>query len=168
MASAKSRAQCAWAWSRTAPPSVPAIAAGANRLKDKGSKSRVIVLLTDGENNAGKIPPNTAAEALKALKIHLYAIGAARTASRPSPVFNPRTGRPVTDMLGNIMYQKAEVQFNETGLKEVAKIADGQFYRATDTKSLEQISAKSTNWKRSTVSGKKISRSTGIFFPPSS
>ena len=53
-----------------------AMAAAANRLNDKRSKSRVIVLLTDGENNAGKIPPNTAAEAVKALKIHLYAIGA--------------------------------------------------------------------------------------------
>ena len=45
-----------------------AMAAAANRLNDKQSKSRVIVLLTDGENNAGKIPPNTAAEAFKALR----------------------------------------------------------------------------------------------------
>jgi len=52
------------------------MAAAANRLNDKRSKSHVIVLLTDGENNTGKIPPNTAAEAIKALKIHFYAIGA--------------------------------------------------------------------------------------------
>ena len=52
-----------------------AMAAASNRLTDRKSKSHVIVLLTDGENNAGKIPPNTAAEAIKALKIHFYAIG---------------------------------------------------------------------------------------------
>ena len=60
-----------------------AIASAANRLNDKHSKSRVIVLLTDGENNAGKIPPNTAAEAVKALQIHFYAIGAGINGSRP-------------------------------------------------------------------------------------
>ena len=61
------------------------IAAAANRLNDKHSKSRVIVLLTDGENNAGKIPPNTAAEAVKALQIHFYAIGAGINGVAPAP-----------------------------------------------------------------------------------
>ena len=62
-----------------------AMAAAANRLNDKHSKSRAIVLLTDGENNAGKIPPNTAAEAIKALNIHLYAIGAGNKRHRALP-----------------------------------------------------------------------------------
>src|SRR6202008_1223383 len=109
-----------------------AMSAAANRLNDKHSKSRVLVLLTDGENNAGKIPPNTAAEAVKALQIHFYAIGAGINGIAPAPVFDPRTGKPFTDMFGNIMYQNQRVQFNEAGLKEVAKIADGQFFRATD------------------------------------
>src|SRR5437762_5647101 len=56
-----------------------AMAAAANRLNDKRSKSRVLVLLTDGENNAGKIPPNTAAEAVKALKITSMPLGLAST-----------------------------------------------------------------------------------------
>ncbi len=68
------------------------IAAAANRLNDKQSKSRVLVLLTDGENNAGKIPPNTAAEAVKALQIHLYAIGAGINGIAPAPVFDRRGG----------------------------------------------------------------------------
>ena len=63
------------------------MASAANRLNDKHSKSRVLVLLTDGENNAGKIPPNTAAEAVKALKIHFYAIGAGINGVAPAPVF---------------------------------------------------------------------------------
>ncbi len=66
-----------------------AMASAANRLNDKKSKSRAIVLLTDGENNAGKIPPNTAAEAIKALGIHLFAIGAGINGIAPVPVFDP-------------------------------------------------------------------------------
>src|ERR1051325_10742363 len=98
-----------------------AMAAAANRLNDKHSKSRVIVLLTDGENNAGKISPDTAAEAVKALKIHFYAIGAGTNGLALAPVFTPRG--PLTDALGSIMYQRQPVEFNEAGLKEVANIA---------------------------------------------
>jgi Ca-activated chloride channel family protein len=139
------------------------IAAAANRLSDKRSKSRVIVLLTDGENNTGKIPPNTAAEAIKALKIHFYAIGAGINGIAPTPVFNPQNGKPVTDMFGNIMYQNQRVHFNEAGLKEVAKIADGQFYRATDTKSLEQIFSDIDKLEKTTVSVKKYQQYRDLF-----
>src|SRR5437879_9568943 len=114
-----------------------AMASAANRLNDKHSKSRAIVLLTDGENNAGKISPNTAAEAVKALKIHFYAIGAGINGIAPAPIFTSRG--PMTDALGNLLYENQRVEFNEAGLKQVAQIADGQFFRATDTKSLEQI-----------------------------
>jgi Ca-activated chloride channel family protein len=139
------------------------IAAAANRLNDKRSKSHVIVLLTDGENNTGKIPPNTAAEAIKALKIHFYAIGAGINGIAPTPVFNPQNGKPVTDMFGNIMYQNQRVHFNEAGLKEVARIADGQFYRATDTKSLEQIFSDIDKLEKTTVSVKKYQQYRDLF-----
>lgn len=140
-----------------------AIASAASRLSDKRSKSRVIVLLTDGENNAGKIPPATAAEAVKALKIHFYAIGAGINGIAPAPVFNGRTGKPFTDMFGNIMYQNQRVQFNEAGLKEVAKIADGQFYRATDTKSLQQIFQDIDKLEKTTVAVKKYQQYRDLF-----
>jgi Ca-activated chloride channel homolog len=140
-----------------------AIAAAANRLNDKRSKSRVIVLLTDGENNAGKIPPTTAAEAVKALQIRFYAIGAGINGVAPAPVFDPRTGKPYTDMLGNIMYQNQRVQFNEAGLKEVAQIADGQFFRATDTKSLEQIFRDIDKLEKTTVAVKKYQQYRDLF-----
>lgn len=139
------------------------IASAANRLNDKRSKSRVIVLLTDGENNAGKIPPATAAEAVKALKIRFYAIGAGINGIAPAPVFNPRTGKPYTDMLGNIMYQNQRVNFNETGLKEVARIADGQFFRATDTKSLEEIFRDIDKLEKTTVAVKKYQEYRDLF-----
>jgi Ca-activated chloride channel family protein len=139
------------------------MAAAANRLNDKRSKSHVIVLLTDGENNTGKIPPNTAAEAIKALKIHFYAIGAGINGIAPTPVFNPQNGKPVTDMFGNIMYQNQRVHFNEAGLKEVAKIAEGQFYRATDTRSLEQIFNDIDKLEKTTVSVKKYQQYRDLF-----
>ena len=139
------------------------MSAAANRLNDKRSKSRVIVLLTDGENNTGKIPPNTAAEAIKALKIRFYAIGAGINGIAPTPVFNPQNGKPVTDMFGNILYQNQRVHFNEAGLKEVAKIADGQFYRATDTQSLEQIFADIDKLEKTTVSVKKYQQYRDLF-----
>jgi Ca-activated chloride channel family protein len=140
-----------------------AIAAAANRLNDKQSKSHVLVLLTDGENNAGKIPPNTAAEALKALKIHLYAIGAGINGVAPAPVFNAQNGKPMTDMFGNILYQNQRVQFNEAGLKEVAQIAGGQFYRATDTRSLEHIFADIDKLEKTTVKVRKYQQYRDLF-----
>ncbi len=138
------------------------IAAAASRLDDKGSKSRVLVLLTDGENNSGKIPPNTAAEAIKALHIHFYAIGAGINGIAPVPVFD-RTGQPITDLSGNPLYQNARVHFNEAGLKEVAHIAGGKFYRATDTRSLEQIYGEIDKLEKSTVSVKKYQEYRDLF-----
>ena len=138
-----------------------AMASAANRLNDKKSKSRVIVLLTDGENNMGKISPDTAAEAVKALKIHFYAIGAGINGIAPAPIFTQRG--PMTDMLGNMLYQNQRVEFNEAGLRQVAKIADGTFFRATDTKSLEQIYNDIDKLERSTVSVKKYQQYRDLF-----
>jgi len=138
-----------------------AMAAAANRLNDKHSKSRAIVLLTDGENNAGKISPNTAAEAVKALKIHLYAIGAGINGIAPAPMYTSRG--PLTDALGNILYQNQPVEFNEAGLREVTKIAEGQFFRATDTKSLEQIYGDIDKMEKSTVKVKKYQQYRDLF-----
>src|SRR3954454_25313258 len=107
------------------------MASAANRLTDKKSKSHVLVLLTDGENNTGKIPPRTAAEAIKALKIHFYAIGAGINGIAPTPVFNAQNVKPITDMFVNILYQNAQVHFNEAGLKEVQMFGDGLFSRST-------------------------------------
>jgi Ca-activated chloride channel family protein len=140
-----------------------AMAAAGNRLEDKDSKSRAIVLLTDGDNNAGKIPPNTAAEALKALKIKLYAIGIGTNGIAPFPVMDGATGRIITDAEGNVLYQRAQVSFNEAGLKEIARIADGQFYRATDTKSLESIFRDIDRMEKSTVSVKKYQQYRDLF-----
>jgi Ca-activated chloride channel family protein len=138
-----------------------AIASAANRLTDKKSKSHVLVLLTDGENNSGKIPPKTAAEAVKALKIHFYAIGAGINGIAPAPIYTSRG--PLTDAEGNILYQNQQVEFNETGLREVTEIADGKFFRATDTKSLESIYQDIDRLEKSTVSVKKYQQYRDLF-----
>src|SRR5258706_62324 len=70
-----------------------AIASGCSRLRDKESKSKVIILLTDGDNNAGKVAPETAAEAAKALGVKLHAIGAGTNGVAPVPVFG-QNGQP--------------------------------------------------------------------------
>jgi len=140
-----------------------AMAAAGNRLNDKHSKSRAIVLLTDGDNNAGKIPPNTAAEALKALHINLYAIGIGTNGIAPYPVMDPRTGQVVTDVSGNVLYRNERVEFNEAGLKEVAQIAGGQFFRATDTKSLEEIYRDIDKMEKSTVKVSKYQQYRDLF-----
>ena len=140
-----------------------AMAAAGNRLNDKHSKSRALVLLTDGDNNAGKIPPDTAAEALKALHIKLYAIGIGTNGIAPYPVFDPRTGNPYTDAAGNVLYQNAPVTFNESGLREIANIADGKFYRATDTRSLEAIFHEIDKLEKTKVSVKKYQQYRDLF-----
>jgi len=141
-----------------------AMASGGNRLNlDKRAKSRALVLMTDGDNNAGKVPPNAAAEALKALHIKFYAIGIGTNGMAPFPLLDPRNGRAVTDALGNVQYGWAPVSFNETGLKEIARIADGQFFRATDTKSLEEIYHDIDKMEKTTVSMKKYQQYRDLF-----
>ncbi|MEA3212992.1 MAG: Ca-activated chloride channel [Chthoniobacter sp.] len=119
-----------------------AIASAANRLKDKEAKSKIIVLLTDGDNNAGKITPVTAAEAAKALGIKIHTICAGTKGFAPVPV---------QDMFGRTMYRNIKVEVDETALKQIAQIANGEFYRATDSKTLKQIFERIDELEKSTV-----------------
>jgi Ca-activated chloride channel family protein len=107
-----------------------ALATAANRLRDKRSKSRVIVLLTDGDNNAGKIPPLTAAEAAAAIGIKIYTIGAGTNGLVPFPH---------SDGFGNTYYSQEYMPFKEDTCKEIARIGHGIFFRAADTKTMTEI-----------------------------
>jgi len=118
-----------------------AIASSSNRLKDREAKSRIVVLLTDGDNNAGKVSPSTAAEAAKALGIKVYAIGAGTRGYAPIPM----------QVFGRTVYQNVKVEVNEETLKEVAKITEAKFYRATDSESLEEIFEEIDKLEKSTV-----------------
>jgi len=107
-----------------------ALVMGANRLRDLNVKSRVIVLLTDGDNNAGKVPPLTAAEAAAAIGIKIYTIGAGTNGLVPFPT---------TDQFGNKFYTQEYMPFQEDACRQIARIGSGKFYRATDTRGLNDI-----------------------------
>lgn len=101
-----------------------------NRLKDSEAKSKVVILLTDGRNNAGKISPLTAAEAASALGIKVYTIGAGTRGLAPYPA---------KDMFGNIVYRPVRIDIDDDALKKIAERTGAGYYRATDTKSLRDI-----------------------------
>jgi Ca-activated chloride channel family protein len=107
-----------------------AIAAGVNRLRLTQAKSKVIILLTDGVNNTGKISPIAAAEAAKAMGVKIYTIGVGVRGDAPIPV---------RDAVGNARMVMAKVDVDEKTLQAVADATGGKFYRATDTDSLQKI-----------------------------
>ena len=107
-----------------------ALGSSVNRLRDQKAKSRIVILLTDGMNNAGKILPTTAAEAAETIGIKIYTIGAGSRGEVPVPI---------TDPFGNRKIVRAKVDIDEKTLKHVAQMTGAQYYRATDTDSLEKI-----------------------------
>ena len=127
-----------------------AIVSAANRLKNREAKSRIIVLLSDGDNNAGRVNPNTAAEAAKALGLKVYTIGVGTNGIAPFPEVD-RFGNFVTDMFGRPVYQNVQVEFDEKCLSDVATVAGGHFFRADSSKALEDIYAQIDTLEKSTV-----------------
>ena len=107
-----------------------AIASAANRLKDKQAKSKLVVLLTDGDNNAGRVTPLTAAEAAKALGIRVYTIGAGTNGEVPFPLH--RSFRQ--DGLS-----QCSDGYNDDLLKQIASVSKGKYFRAADTQSLKEV-----------------------------
>jgi Ca-activated chloride channel family protein len=104
-----------------------AIAMGVNRLRDQPSKSKIIVLLTDGCNNMGKISPLLAAETAKALGVKIYTIGAGIRGNAPMPV---------KDAFGQTQIVMVPSDVDEDTLTKIAEETGGKFFRATDTESL--------------------------------
>jgi len=107
-----------------------AIALGVARLRDSTAKSRVMIVLTDGANNAGDTEPLQAAQIAKALGIKIYTIGAGRQGMAPVPV-RTRDGRTVL--------RRMQVYIDERTLKEIAELTGGQYFRATDSETLNAI-----------------------------
>lgn len=101
-----------------------------NRLRETKAKSKIIVLLTDGMNNAGKVNPLTAAEAAKALGVKIYTIGAGSKGPVPYPVRN---------VYGGVTYEYVKIDIDEDTLKNIASITGGLYFRATDTENLRNI-----------------------------
>ncbi len=100
------------------------------RLKKSQAKSRIVILLTDGVNNAGKIDPLVAAKTAQTLGIKVYTIGAGTKGLAPFPV---------TDMFGHKFYQTVQIDLNEDDLRQIADLTHAKYFRATDTESLRNI-----------------------------
>lgn len=105
------------------------LANAANMLKDSEAESRVVILLTDGVNNAGQIDPLTAAEAASALGIKVYTIGMGRPGQVPIPQ---------QTLFGDNVVM-VESQIDEVTLQEIAESTGGKFFRAYDTEELAQV-----------------------------
>ena len=102
------------------------------RLDAQDAKSKILVLLTDGQNNAGKISPAAAADAARALGVKVYTIGVGSSGEALVPVADER---------GQEQLVKARVDVDEPSMKHVAEVTGGAFYRATDTQSLRDVYA---------------------------
>ena len=107
-----------------------AIITSLNRLRQSKAKSKVIILLTDGRNNAGNISPQTAAHAASALGVKIYTVGAGTKGLAPYPV---------EDFFGNKAYQPIKIDIDDQMLTRIAKVTAGEYFRATDTESLKNI-----------------------------
>jgi len=107
-----------------------AISSSLNRIKNTEAKSKIIILLTDGVNNAGKISPAVAAEAAKALGVKIYAIGIGTKGLVPYPMKGFR---------GRTVYQKVKIDIDEDVLKEISDVTGGKYFRAKSTESLKSI-----------------------------
>jgi Ca-activated chloride channel family protein len=105
------------------------LALGINRLKESQAISKVIILLTDGQNNAGSLAPLSAAEIAKIYGIRIYTIGVGTMGFAPYPVQTPF----------GIQYQNVEVKIDEDLLQKVANMTDGKYYRATDNTRLREV-----------------------------
>ena len=114
-----------------------ALALAANRLKDIKSKSKIMILLTDGTNTAGRIDPIQAAKVAQALDIKIYAIGV----GSHGPV-------PIATQFG---YQQIRVDMDEKTLKEVSSLTGGKYFRAKDTQSLVDVYATIDQLEKSEV-----------------
>ena len=107
-----------------------AIATGVNRLRESSADSKVIILLTDGRNNTGRISPETAANLAKTLNVKIYTIGAGTEGMAPFPTRN---------LFGNKTYQPVKIEIDDESLTQIAQETGGRYFRATDTDNLRQI-----------------------------
>ncbi len=138
-----------------------ALANAASRLKDSGAKSRVVVLVTDGVNNAGEIDPGSAAAVAEGLGLRVYTVGVGTIGEAPIRVKgrDPITGRMVEQTV------RIKVEVDEELLQKIAQRTGGRFYRATDPDALTQVFAEIDRLERTPLQVKRYVRYQESFQP---
>jgi len=101
-----------------------------NRLRELKSKSKIVILMTDGQNNAGKVPPLTVAEAAQTLHVKVYTIGVGTRGEAPVPQ---------VDMFGRRSYRMMPVDIDEKTLQSIAQMTDGKYFRADNAQRFQAI-----------------------------
>jgi Ca-activated chloride channel homolog len=131
-----------------------AISAAVNRLRDIEAKSKIVVLMTDGQNNAGKIPPATAAEAAQTLGIRIYTIGVGTRGIARTPYQN---------VFGQKTYIDQKVDIDEEMLTKIAAMTGGKYYRAENSAGFRRIYDEIDQLEKTEVEVQKYQRYRELF-----
>lgn len=132
------------------------LATAVQRLKESESKSKVVILMTDGVNNRGLVDPATAADIAMQFGVRVYTIGVGTQGQAYTPV--------AMDAQGNLVFDYAEVQIDETVLKDISKKTGGQYFRAVNNKKLEQIFAEIDKLEKTKIIVSAYTHKTELFF----
>lgn len=132
------------------------LATAASRLKDSEAISKVIILLTDGVNNAGSVDPRSAAEIAKMFGVRVYTIGVGTQGTAPYPV---------QDQFGRTRIQQMDVQIDEELLKEIAAMTGGQYFRAESNKKLQEVYNEIDKLEKSKIDVQEFRRKHENFLP---
>ncbi|MGA1976561.1 MAG: VWA domain-containing protein [Bacteroidales bacterium] len=133
------------------------LATAVNRIKDSQSKSKVIILLTDGVNNMGTIAPATAADISKTFGVRVYTIGVGTQGMAPYPVQTPF----------GIQYQDMPVEIDEAILRDIASKTGGRYFRATDNNTLTEVYKEIDKMEKSKIAVRQFTRKEEKFIMPS-
>jgi Ca-activated chloride channel family protein len=132
------------------------LANAVNRMKDSPTKSKVVILLTDGSNNRGDIDPQTAAEIAKTFNIRVYAIGVGSYSNEVRvPMYTPY----------GVQYGTMSSEFDETTLRNIAQMTGGEYFRATDNNSLRAIYQQIDQLEKTKIRVREYSKRTEYFMP---
>jgi Ca-activated chloride channel family protein len=131
------------------------LATSVNRLKESQAISKVVILITDGVNNAGSVDPLSAAEIAKLYGVRIYTIGVGSMGTAPYPVQTPF----------GIQYQNMEVQIDEALLQEVATATEGLYFRATSNRKLEEIYGEIDELEKSKIDVTEFKKKKEEFLP---
>jgi Ca-activated chloride channel family protein len=131
------------------------LATAVNRLKDSEAKSKVVILLTDGSNNSGSIPPVTAAEIAKQFGVRVYTVGIGTNGYAPYPVQTPM----------GVQYQRMKVDIDEGTLSKIATITGGKYFRATNNSALKDIYEQIDKLEKAKIDVTQYRKKTERFLP---